>query len=269
MNLKSNNQQTLDALVAEAYQAFGRYRAPVGTLNACTVCCMSADLALEMTRLPLASLGSRHFYDYNCAAKREMEQPGEEILYFLPRLLDLMAQGEEVHHSLELSLDRLGACPPGTLDEGQSMVLNRFMLAYFENAVGPDRWGPEGRRLGEDPFAVLAMVHTAGLDIQPLLDWWLLTEDPRATVAFVQDCYWHEWGEADELNVFMKDRPEFTIQLRAWLRDPAHRSCWVDKLLRPDFLSLVEYQPSSPRVSFALMVEAAFDALTPPCAVAV
>lgn len=265
MNLENNNQQALDALVAEAYQVFGHYRAPVGTLNACTVCCMSADLALEMTRLPLKRLGRHHFYDYNTAAKEE-DQPVDEILHFLPRMLDLMAQGVDIHHSLELSLDRLAGEPVQALNGAQRSLLDRFALAYFQNAVGPDAWGEDGRQLGDEPFTVLAMVQLAGLDIQPLLAWWLQSDDPRATAHFVRGCYWGVWTEADSLNAFTKDQPDFSARILRWLQDPANRARWVDKLLCPAFQRTMGQQHGSVQVPFELMVDAAFDALTQPAA---
>jgi hypothetical protein len=57
---------------------------------------MDAALEREMHMLPLRALSERHFYEYNNSVKSDV-QPEDEILYFLPRMLELLTQGAQLH----------------------------------------------------------------------------------------------------------------------------------------------------------------------------
>ena len=122
------------SVVEDVYRVFRRHKAPAASLDACLNCCMSPELEREMRQLPLSKLTRQHFYEYNTAAKSEV-QPAAELLYLLPRMLELLAEGAEIHHSIELSLDRLGRCPADTFDEAEQRVLNQFALSYFEQSI--------------------------------------------------------------------------------------------------------------------------------------
>ncbi len=91
--------EPLRSAVADAYQALRHHKPPTQCLDVCLNCCMSPAVEREMRRLPLSELRGQHFYSYNTSAKSEI-QPVEEILYLLPRMLELIADGEEVHHSI-------------------------------------------------------------------------------------------------------------------------------------------------------------------------
>lgn len=123
-------ERALQAALASTYECFGRYRLPGGLLDVCTACCMDAALEREMHKLPLRALSERHFYQYNDSAKSDV-QPADEILYLLPRMLELLAQGAQLHHSTELYLDRVGRCEPGAFSSRERQVLQDFALAHF------------------------------------------------------------------------------------------------------------------------------------------
>jgi hypothetical protein len=249
------DRPAMKAVIEDAYKVFGRYRTPSAPLDACTHCCMSAELERQMRELSLRKLTPLHFYEYNSAAKSEV-QPAQEVLYFLPRMLELIAQGEEVHHSLELYLDRVGRCPPGSLEVTERAVLNRFALAYFANHLAVTR-----AQLLEDPLAVLLMFHIGGLDVQPLLDYWLRCEDPQSTVQYVDASYWHFWEGRKVSNAFAEGRTQFQKQVSDWMLEPANRMNFVDKLVRPEFQKLIELQSDSGRMPFKFLVDAVFDNL--------
>jgi hypothetical protein len=261
MNKETSNLEQLQAVVADAYRAFGRHSAPAHPLDACIACCMSQELEQEMRQLPLTKLTRRHYYEYNTAAKGPVQPPGE-VLYLLPRLLELMARGEEVHHSLELSLQRLGRCADSPFSQREQDVLNRFALAYFQSALAGDRDVDGVRSLLEDPFSILLMFHIGGVAIEPLLDVWARTDDPQATVQFVEASYWRFWKNQDYDNPFAEDHPAFKAQLRQWMADPVHRQRWIQKLMAPAFQRLAQLQGTTGCIAFDTMVDAAFDQLT-------
>lgn len=254
MSLAAIDPQSVDAVIADAYKVFGRYRAPTVQLDACP-CCMCPTLEEQMRKLPLRRLTREHFYEYNTAAKGEV-QPVWEVLYFLPRLLELIAHGEDVHHSTELYLDRVGRCPPQTFNEAEREVLNRFAINYFAGHLAS-----RDQRPLEDALTVLLMFHIGGFDLPPLLDYWLHCQDPWSTVHYVEAGYWHFWEDREVINAFAQDRIEFRQSIRQWMLAPAHRNIFADKLMRPDFLNLVENQPDSGRMPFKLLVDAVFDNL--------
>lgn len=254
MSLAAIDSQSMQAVIADAYKVFGRYRAPSVQLDACP-CCMSPDIEEQMRKLSLRKLTRQHFYEYNTAAKGEV-QPVWEILYFLPRLLELIAQGEDVHHSSELYLDRVGRCPPETFNEAERAVLDRFAINYFASHLAS-----RDQPLLEDAFTVLLMFHIGGVRLEPLLDYWLHCMDPQSTVHYVEAGYWHFWEGREVINAFAEDRPEFRQSIRQWMLAPGHRAIFADRLMRPEFLGLVESQPDSGRMPFKLLVDAVFDNL--------
>ncbi|MBB3196863.1 hypothetical protein [Roseateles terrae] len=260
MNENNKVDASLQSAVADAYRVFKRYRAPKHPLNACLACCLSEQTEKEMRTLPLAKLTARHFYEYNTAAKGP-EQPADEVKYLLPRMLELLADGQDIHHSLEISLRRVESCEAGSFSDTETAVLNRFALAYFRQMLTGA--GPHGdQRLLDDTISVLLMFHIAGLNIEPLLALWLQLDEPASTVQFVQDTYWEFWKDHDISNAFATDYPAFKALLKRWLLDPAVRHRFVGKLMAPDFLRRAATEQGYPSVSFNVMVDAVFDELT-------
>lgn len=255
MSISGHSPNAMSAVIADAYKVFGRYRAPGLPLDACT-CCMDPELQDQMRKLPLRKLTRQHFYEYNCAAKG-LVQPVSEILYFLPRLLELIALGEEVHHSTELYLDRIGRCPPDAFSEAERALLNRFALTCFADLLASlDQPQPD------DPLSVLLMFHIGGLQIEPLLDYWLNCQDPQSTVHYVEASYWQFWEGREVSTPFAQDRPDFRQSIRQWMLAPAHRAVFADKLMQPEFLQLVDDRRDSGRMTFGVLVDAVFDQLS-------
>jgi hypothetical protein len=247
--------ESLKSVVADAYKVFARHCAPTTTLDACLSCCMAPALEKQMRHMPLRKVTAKHFYEYNTAAKGEV-QPVDEVLYLLPRMLELMAEKAEIHHSTELFMTRVGRCPPGSFNEAEQLVLNRFALSYFAQAIsGEETWVDE-------PLALLLMFDIGGLDISPLLDFWHRSESPESTLHFVSATYWRFWTGQDCSNAFAGDRPGFKAKLRAWMLDPGNRRRFVDKLMQPDFLRLADRQNDWGCIPCNTMVDAAFENLT-------
>lgn len=246
----------LTAAVADAYAAFAGESAPSVPLAACVGCCMVAEEEQQMRHWPLRRLMRHHFYSYNDAAKPD-EQPAAELRYLLPRMLELMADGQDVHHSTELFLDRVGRCAEGSFNAPQRAALDRFALAYFDAVLSGSLTG-----LQDDVLAVLLMFHIGGIDIQALLEHWLARTDAKSTAAYVTDTYWQFWEARDYTNAFASNHPAFRQQLADWMLAPAHRRVFIDKLLHPDFQQLAAGQPMTGRIPFTTMVDAVFDQLT-------
>jgi len=247
----------LQAAVDGVHLAFRRFRSRSTSLDICGYCCVSEETATRLREAPLASLASSDFREYNGSAKSRV-QCAAEVGHFLPRMLALMADDEEIHHSLEIALDRLGGCPPDSWNVEERAALDGFALAYFDAVLH----GPLAHRWFDDPLSVLLMFHAGGLSIEPLLRRWEACEHPSSTVQYVRATYWDFWEDRRYINAFADDRPEFLQQVRDWLLDPACRRRFAGRLTAPDFLAMAEHERDTGCTSFAMMTDTVFEHLT-------
>lgn len=220
----------LETATQAVYQAFSRYEAPHGLLDVCTSCCMDAELEREMRHLPLRQLTREHFYQYNDSAKSEV-QPADEIKYYLPRMLELLAQGARLHQSTEIYLDRLGRCEAGAYSSDERAALLGYAQAFF--AQGLAQWEPdeEGLFQAENAFSILLMWDYAGVPLQPLLDDWLADDREASTLNFVDSYYWDYWMNGGTISNSFAEAP-FQAAMQAWLNDPDTNAAWARKLLK-------------------------------------
>ena len=252
--------QMLRAAVEETYAAFAEFRRPALPLDVCTACCVPEEVEKQLREWPLKRLTVEHLFEYGDSAKSQEQNPAE-VGNFVPRMLELLAQGAEIRHSLAIALDRIGGCPSGSWTVAQESALSRFALAYFALAIRGGHVEPDGSVLPDDPFEVLLMFDVGGIAIQPLLAHWLACDDPMSTVQFVRESHWSFWGEHDYGNPFASDRGEFRQVIRAWMLDAHTRSRFTEKLLSSDFLAIVPTVRGNAHVSFATMVEGVFEHL--------
>jgi len=250
----------LRAAVAQAYDVFARFPEPRFPLGVCLACCVSPEIERELRQWKLPALTAHHLYEYNASAK-PMQQSVAELGHLLPRMLDLIAAGEEVHHSTELFLSRLGNCPVGSWRVDEQAVLDRFAAALFEVALRGEPLTDGARHWPEDPLATLLMFDVAGLSIDPLLARWQQCEQVAAATWFVESAYWNFCEDETYSNPFATDRPAFQRRLRDWLRDPACRRDFAAKLLAPAFQDVAQTHVADGRMPFLLMVDAVFDYL--------
>lgn len=224
-------------------------------------CCVSAEVEEQLRLLPLKTIPANHLYDYNCSAKGEVER-AREIGYFLPRMLELLTIGERLHHSIEIALNRLGRCPRDSWTDKEQAILDRFAKAYFEVVLhdGPSM-GDRYRAFLDDPLSVLLMFDIGGVDVEPLLELWLQSEHPFATVQYVESTYWDFWEDLDYQNAFASDRPEFRRKVREWLLAPEHKKRFAEKMISPEFLAAAEVHVASGSMPFDMMVEGVFEHL--------
>jgi len=233
--------------VEQVYAAFGQYRAPGHLLDVCTFCCMDAALEKEMRCLPLPQLTARHFYEYNTSAKSEV-QPGDEIKYFLPRMLELLSQGAELHHSTELYLDRLGRCEADALSVRERAAIDAFAWVFFAEGLQQHHWQTQapGRFMGSNAFDILLMFDLGGIALEPLLAHWLQAQSPGATLHYVNASYWDFWRTREIENAFAEDRPAFCETMKSWLLDARHRAHFARKMLALD-VSAIDRQNACAR----------------------
>lgn len=261
--VKRELSPALKQAVERLYTVFNGYRAPQHYLNVCLACCMDEALEKEMRRVPLRQISAKHFYEYNCAAK-DWPQPADELKYLLPRMLELLANGADVHHSTELSLDRLGNCEDGVFSAEEHKAIEAFALAHFADCLRQHPWQSGGGYGGDAAFEFLLMFAIGGIDLQPLLDYWLRNESTPATLHYVNAGFYEFWQNQCIRNAFAEDRPEFQEVMKTWLTDYSHRQTFARRILKLEMNNL-DQTPTcyyGSRITPQDMAETVFDLIT-------
>lgn len=233
----NEHQLALAGIVSQAYAVFSGFPTPDRLINYGGPC-RDHELEAAMCKVPLREVSAELFYSYFMEPTPDRHS-NEEFLYFLPRILDLLAQGEDTHFALSLALANVNRCPSGTLSPAAVDVLDRFVLAFFKNLLGPNQWSRRWAFQQEDAVSVLCMAHLAGSDIGPLLAWWVQTDDPQATRHFVETGYLEWWGPEAGPSPFVEDDADFLNQIQAWLGCPQTRARFAEKLRAPAFQHLL------------------------------
>jgi len=223
--------------VERLYAVFGSYRAPRDGLDACTYCCMDPKLEAEMLRMPLRQITAHHFYEYNCAAKGP-EQPVDEVKYLLPRMMELLASGVDIHHSMELAIQRLGSSDAAQYSAQEREAIDAFALCYFSEILGRHPWLGNEACLGDDAFTVLLMFHYGGIALAPLLELWLRDNCLAATLHYADASYSDFWMRGEFKKAFAKDQLDYCETIKEWLLNPENCRQFANRImvLDPDVL---------------------------------
>lgn len=173
----------LAEVVEEAYRVFGDRR--VGRrLHVCRCAvCFGDDATVEaaLVSTPLRDIPAATLAEYTNSAHGWHE----EMEYFLPRYLDLLARGEEVSHiGFEYSLSRLSYADwRETWPAAEREVVERFFESLLAHALG--RPTLELTHAREEPHYwrsaiadVFGLVANAGGAVGPLLRRWDATRGP-------------------------------------------------------------------------------------------
>ena len=216
----------LDTAVAQAYEAF-EVGKPGEPIDVC-LCCVDETLPAQLVRKPLKALSARSLYEYNCSAKNPQQSP-TEMAYFLPRMLELIVHGEIVHHSLELSLERLGNTDAASFTPRQHAAVRQIALSHFAASLAQWPAGSGGFAQGS-ALEYLLMWHRAGVDITAPLAWWLDCSAPAATLHYVTSSWYDYWANSGRVgNPFATDA--FQELIDAWMQNAEHRRVFAERML--------------------------------------
>lgn len=216
--------------VERLYSVFRIYKAPQHMLDVCIQCCMDPKLEAQMRHLPLRALTAKHFYEYNTSAMSN-RQTADEIKYLLPRLFELLGQGAELHHSIEVTLQRIGNCDPAAFSERERTAINGFAFCYFAEYLNRHLWLEGDGYSFDNAFSVLLMFDSGGVALEPLLDYWVSYDCPAATLHYADASYFDFWREGKVGNAFATDRLLFCETMQSWLTLPENRECFAKRIL--------------------------------------
>ncbi|TCM67348.1 hypothetical protein EC844_109120 [Acinetobacter calcoaceticus] len=223
-------QQQLAQLIEEAYTLFAAY--PLGQKIAVChefVCCLQQSDIDLLHSTPVRELDRRVIYEYlDAGAGEDDVLLAQQMKHLLPRVLDLLLQGERLAHSTEIIFAKLHCELTEVWTATEIEFMQRFALCYFQykalHLVDHD--------LATDDFldCIIIMFNTAGLEISTLLDQWLiLLEYPQVMLDFINiiKCCLND-GVYDQSYADEKLQKQIT----AWLKHPQHRSKILIQLIK-------------------------------------
>ncbi len=203
----------LDALIDEAYHLFASYEMG-DQLAVCTPCCVEPWDAWSLLHLRPQEMPATLIYQYLDAARNEDDTLLiQQMKHLLPRILELLVQGEHLRHSNEIILDK---CSCGSALWGAEEIdfLQRFALTYFARQF-------ETYDTAYEAQDVMITFYLAGLDVTPLLEYWLQQiANPMVLWGMVVLI---EWCNPDGLYDHAFADEALANKIKAWLAQPELR----------------------------------------------
>jgi hypothetical protein len=118
-------------LIQEAYEVF-EYDTPIST-GVCRGCCMDPEIEADFFNPPVRDLPLRYVQDWFFAACDPSSLPRSVWGYLLPRVLEILAAGEDVAAvGLEVSLSRFPTGRQEVWSAREWSVLDRFQRLYLK-----------------------------------------------------------------------------------------------------------------------------------------
>lgn len=224
--------QNFDALIADAYALFAGYGMGEG-IAVCSGhgCCLHPYAAELLRNTPVQQLERQLVYDFLDASETE-DTPllVQQMKHLLPRILELMVQGEHLRIGEEFIFDKC-KCDSGLWLEPEIDFLQRFASAYFASKCTDD--DIEADAVLED---TVLMFHLAGLDVWPLLKQWQAMIDQAGqfnNFVFMLMCNF-ETGRFE--SVFEEE--DLNRKMTDWICEDGFKSSMLqvltDKLAQPD-----------------------------------
>jgi hypothetical protein len=156
--------ETLDELIEEAYRLFAGYEMG-DELGVCTACCVNERDAKLLKTLKPQEMSRELIFQYlDAAAYPDRPSLIPEMKHLMPRVLQLLVQGEYIRHSTEITLDKC-FCERAEWSAAEIDFMQRFALTYFDKQLKSYSTAVEAQD-------VLIMFHLAGLNVTPLLNYW-------------------------------------------------------------------------------------------------
>ena len=164
--MQTTIMEQLQALIDEAYHLFKGY--PMGgamaVCNGCGCCLQERDARL-LQSTAIKKVDRRLIYEYLDAAVADDDLLIRQMKHLLPRVLELLVQGEYLRHSTEIILDKCHCDRAEYWTAKEIDFLQRFAQDYLQ-------WVCESNNQANTLDDVVLMFHLAGLDIEPLLTCW-------------------------------------------------------------------------------------------------
>lgn len=204
--------------IEEAYRLFASYSiTPPLTVCDCGNCITGEEIK-ALVSTPLREL-SRDLIDTYISAMFESEDKAiMELRYFLPRMLELLSQGEILYIDEGFSLSKCHFEHTHIWKEEEIAFMERFAKAFFEEVLEGEC--PHPYSTAEDWLVCFGL---SGLSIAPLLDTWLQQAGKVKALYDFEELFTyslHPIGIVFKHSYFKDKRPELNEQITAWLTAP-------------------------------------------------
>lgn len=213
----------LKTLIKQAYELFSSYTLG-DTFQVCYGnCCLQMSDGELIKTLAVDQLELRLIYEYLAAAQsNDIYALAQQMKYFVPRILDLLVDGEQVTHSIEISLNKCHMDYDGAWEKEELKFMQKFALDFFEYQA-----------LQCDPINLLdeyvIMFHLTGMNIQFLLDKWLeLLKHHSALISLARMLSYH-FSEGFYTESFAEQ--DLKYQMSLWIKEPLIQNKILDHFL--------------------------------------
>jgi hypothetical protein len=165
-------------LIEEAYQVFA-YPTP-NTTGVCEQCCMDPKIEADFFNPPIRLLPLSYVRDWYSGAYNPEGIPKETWGYLLPRILEVLAAGEEASDtSLELSLNRFCTGNSDNWSKTEWSVLDKFQRMFLRSQIEQER---------ETIDEIICMFKLAGWPLNSLFD-----QVDSAPDLILAQRLWNDW----------------------------------------------------------------------------
>ena len=158
--------EQMNALIAEIYSVFAKYKLANDIQGVCTYCCLSGNSLEEIKKNPVSSLSAQAIFDYLDAAANEPESLVVEIKYLLPRILELFNNGQEIRIDTEISFDKFHLSIIELWQPQEIELIQRFARLHFQKLI------TGCNDVHKSVEAILSMWKSAGLSADFLFAVW-------------------------------------------------------------------------------------------------
>ena len=213
--MATHSRDQVDALTRQAYARWAGFLAPA-SLDACTHCMDEVDQE-TLRALPVSTIPAPLLWDYHCAAHDKVT-PLSEVLHFLPRYLDLLAQFIP-HNALgyEATLSRIAW---DDLPADDQAFLQRWADAYARLTLldqADDPVNPPADSARPQPDELLIMLARAGIDVTGILDSVRLATSEAAITSRLQLVATFDMDTRQLTNPWAHALPGLNATIGAWI----------------------------------------------------
>ena len=187
-------------LIEEAYRVFD-YPTPSST-GVCQYCCMNSKIEADFFNPPIRQLPLEYIQDWYWAAYEEKGVPKATWAYLLPRLLEILAAGEDLStNALEVGLSRFDTGNSKNWSTKEWAVLDRFQRMFLQHSIenGVDHLDD-----------VICMFKLGGWPLDELLDQIEAIPSEKLAICLWKDwCAWRAEGQEDVwMTAFWEDEAD-------------------------------------------------------------
>lgn len=218
-----HNSFEIDLLVKKAYSLFSVYRFGHTVAVHHGVCCLSNEDIQSLKATPIKAIDRRLVYEYlDAEEENDAYAVAYQIKFLLPKILELLVQGEYIHHSIECILKKCHFHLASAWNNQEIDFMNDFALCFFKAKI-------MSFDLNTKVDDYLVMFHHGGLNIKPLLyEWFTLLNNPDALLNLLSVVYFN--FENDTYTQYFADE-KMCLIMHEWMEHLKTNDLFISALI--------------------------------------